>query len=110
MNDSVISEHYKAGQVKLDNIKAGIIASYSVTMLNVFNKSMEDILSSHNHPIPQCKTYKEWLAPTNGLREKIARELLNEMTSATARWIQALRLYATARAVFSEMLTASCEQ
>ena len=80
-------------------------------MPNVFNKSMEeDILSPHNHPIPQCKTYKEWLALTNGLREKIARELLNEMTSATSQILQALRLNATAQAVFSEMLTASREQ
>ena len=108
-NESVISEHYKAGQVKLDKIEAGVIASYSVTMPNVFNKSTEDILSSHNHPIPQCKTYKEWSSPNNGLREKIARELLNEMTSATSR-IQALQLNVTARSVFSEMLTSSREQ
>jgi hypothetical protein len=108
-NESVISEHYKAGQVKLDKIEVGIIASYSVTMPNVFNKSTEDILLSHNHPIPQCKTYKEWSAPNNGLREKIARELLNETTSATSR-IQALRLNATAQTVFSEMLMASHEQ
>jgi hypothetical protein len=50
------------------------------------------------------------LALTNGLREKIARELLNEMTSATSQILQALRLNATAQAVFSEMLTASREQ
>lgn len=108
-NESVISEHYKAGQVKLDKIEAGVIASYSITMPNVFNKSTEDILSSHNHPIPQCKTYKEWSSPNNGLREKIARKLLNEMTSATSR-IQALQLNVTARSVFSEMLTSSREQ
>jgi hypothetical protein len=108
-NESVISKHYKAGQVKLDKIEAGIIASYSVTMPNVFNKSTEDILSSHNHPIPQCKTYKEWSSPDNGLREKIARKLLSEMMSATSQ-IQALWLNVMARSVFSEMLTSSREQ
>ena len=70
--------------MKLDKIEAGIIVSYSVTMPNMFNKSTEDILSLHNHPIPQCKTYKEWSSPNNGLQEKIARKVLNEMTSATS--------------------------
>jgi hypothetical protein len=100
-NESVISKHYKAGQMKLDKIEVRVIASYLVTMPNVFNKSTEDILSSHNHPIPQCKIYKEWSSLNNGLREKIARELLNEMTRATSR-IQALQLNITARLVFSE--------
>jgi hypothetical protein len=108
-NESKISEHYKVGQVELDKIEVGIIASYLVTMPNVFNKSMEDSPSLHNHLIPQCKTYKEWSSWNNGLREKIARELLNKMTSATSQ-IQALWLNVRARSVFSEMLTSSREQ
>jgi hypothetical protein len=49
-NESVISEHYKAGQVKLDKIEAGVIASYLVTMPNVFNRSTEDILPIVTQP------------------------------------------------------------
>jgi len=99
----VIKQLEWSKKVALDPLEIIVLASYSLTLPGIFDRSGEAVTNTNANPLPAITKFNQWHESSCGLWDKVNDELPNSLATFLSRE-EACRLPIQEKMVFSDLV------